>query len=183
LDTCNYYSESIGLPFVPQRVLLRRVFFLTLDKSKYVSVGFYPSSNYQPLVEFGGSHNKPIVITPESMERIASHLDNMCTSMCGNEHYAFRVGLFRLTATGSLKIARMYYDKHYLQFKLEDLQYLNKILFIILNQFKAYQDAQADVMTYVLSALGSATYVEPLPTANKSILYYQLYDELRETTL
>jgi hypothetical protein len=74
LDTCNYYSKSIGLAFDPQRVLLRRVFFLTRDKSKYVSVGFYPSSNYQPLVQFGGSHNKPIIITSETMETIASHL-------------------------------------------------------------------------------------------------------------
>ena len=35
------------------RVLLRRVYFLNEEQIHYVSVGFYPSDNYQVLVELG----------------------------------------------------------------------------------------------------------------------------------
>jgi hypothetical protein len=171
-DTCNYYSESVGLTFDPQWVLLRRVFFLNKEKSKYVSVGFYPALDYQPLVEFGGSQNKPIFITPYIAESLAQHLPRMCNSMCGNEHYAFRVGLFRLTTNGTLKVARTYFDKHYLHFKLADLLYLEQMFYIVHKQLKAYVKALPDVKTYVISAFGTVDYVEPAPVADRSILYY-----------
>jgi hypothetical protein len=182
-NTCNYYSESVGLMFDPKRVLLRRVFFLNSDKSKYVSVGFYPALDYQPLVEFGGSRNKPILITPDIVESMAEHLPRMCNSMCGNEHYAFRVGVFRLTTIGSLRTARMYFDRHCLHFKLEDLQYLERIFHIVNNQLKLYATATPDVKTYIISALGTTTYSDPVPNANNSILYYQLYEEIKEPLL
>ena len=38
------------LLFDPNKVLLRRVFFLDPEKSKYISVGFYTARNYQPMV-------------------------------------------------------------------------------------------------------------------------------------
>jgi len=41
----------------PNRALLRRVFFVAEDKSKYVSVGYYAARGYQPLAEFGGAKN------------------------------------------------------------------------------------------------------------------------------
>jgi hypothetical protein len=39
--------------FDPDWLLLRRIFFIDGDKTKYVSVGFYTARAYQPLVEFG----------------------------------------------------------------------------------------------------------------------------------
>ena len=36
------------------RVLLRRVYFLNEGRTSYISVGFYPTENYQVLAEFGG---------------------------------------------------------------------------------------------------------------------------------
>jgi hypothetical protein len=34
-------------------LLLHRLFFINEDRTKYVSVGFYPAPDYLPLVEFG----------------------------------------------------------------------------------------------------------------------------------
>ena len=44
----------------PVRVLLRRVYFLYEGRTRYVSVGVYPSDNYQVLVELGGPRIEPI---------------------------------------------------------------------------------------------------------------------------
>jgi len=50
-DICTYWPTN---PFFdPKRILLRRLFFINDDWTKYVSVGFYPARDYQPLVEFG----------------------------------------------------------------------------------------------------------------------------------
>jgi len=63
-DTCTYCATNPA--FDPQRVLLRRLFFLNANKMKYVSVGFYPASDYLPLVEFGvirSCGSKAIILT------------------------------------------------------------------------------------------------------------------------
>ena len=52
-DTAGSYAEVNSLLFDPNLVLLRRVFFLDADETRYISVGYYPARNYQPLVEIG----------------------------------------------------------------------------------------------------------------------------------
>ena len=41
-------------------ILLRRVYFLNDEWTRYVSVGFYPTDNYQVLGEVGGPRIAPI---------------------------------------------------------------------------------------------------------------------------
>ena len=53
LDTC---LDVVGTALDnPNTALLRRVFFIAEDKSKFVSLGSYPARGYQPLAEFGGA--------------------------------------------------------------------------------------------------------------------------------
>jgi hypothetical protein len=40
------FVQPISPLFVPSMVLLRRIFFIDADKTRYVSVGFYPARNY-----------------------------------------------------------------------------------------------------------------------------------------
>jgi hypothetical protein len=40
-------------------------------------------------------------------------------------------------------------------------------------------DALADVMNYAAAALTSTEFVEPATSANKNIMYQQLYEELK----
>jgi len=61
VDACTYLEGQ--LLFDPNKVLLRRVFFLDHEKTKYISVEFYPARNYQPLVEVGSPKSTPIVLT------------------------------------------------------------------------------------------------------------------------
>jgi hypothetical protein len=50
-DTCNFLIEAVRPKFDPKRVLLRRVFLINEKKTRYLSVGFYPTQNYSPMVE------------------------------------------------------------------------------------------------------------------------------------
>jgi len=45
-DICTYWTANPA--FDPKRVLLRLIFFINEDKTKYMSVGFYPARDYQP---------------------------------------------------------------------------------------------------------------------------------------
>ena len=50
LDPTNISTYWPNNPaFDPKRVLFRRLFFNNKDRTKYVSVGFYPACDYLPL--------------------------------------------------------------------------------------------------------------------------------------
>ena len=178
-NTCKYLFEAVSPEFDPNRVLLRRVFFVNEDKTRYVSVGFYPTQNYQPHVEFGGPSIKPLILEDQHVTTLAECLPKICASMCDDEQFACSDGIFRLTTTGSYKKARLYKDKHYITLTFQDLRYLNNMFHVVHNQLNSYIEALPDLMTYVLSALSSATYVEPASTASRLILYPQLFEELK----
>ena len=73
----------------------------------------------------------------------------------------------------------MYLGKRYVLFKLHELRYPSFIFFMLHIQLIRYIEAMHDVMNNVTSALYSTTYVEPPPTTNKAILYYQFFEELK----
>jgi hypothetical protein len=123
LDECLDYVEAVSPAFDPKRVLLRRVFF-NEDKSKYVSIGYYPARNYEPMVEFCSVRNNPIILTEPQMRYLAEVIPHMCHSLCINEKTTFKDGDLQLTTTESTKVARMYLGKRYISLKLQGLHYL-----------------------------------------------------------
>jgi hypothetical protein len=78
----NDYVEDVSPAFDPKRVLIRRVFFINEDKSKYVSIGYYPTRNYEPMVEFGSLRNNQIILTEPKVRFLAEIIPNMCESLC-----------------------------------------------------------------------------------------------------
>ena len=149
-DTYSFYVKAGSPAFDPKRVLLRRVFFINGDRTKYVSVGFYPASDYQMLEEFGAvKRNKPniLVLTDQHVKTMAEFLPRICESMCGNEQYGFKDGDFILNTTGSYRVARLYLDKEYISLKLVELQYLSKMFHVVPNQMDAFTLAMPDVLS------------------------------------
>ena len=70
-------------------------------------------------------------------------------------------------------------NKKSVSLKLQELRYLSYIFPIVQNQLARYLEAMGDVMTYVISALNSTTYVAPPLSANKNILYFQLFEYIK----
>ena len=103
--------------------------------------------------------------------------------MCRDEYYRVLNGDFKMNTAGSYKTAIVSLGenkkKKSIFFKLHELRYLPSIFFMIQNQLIRYTEAMAVVMNYVLLAISSNTYVEPPSDANKNILYYQLFEELK----
>jgi hypothetical protein len=178
LDPCTY-SEAISMAFDPNRALLRRVFFIGSNKTKYISVAFYPNKNYQPMVEIGAPDKTPLLLTERYVRLMAEHLPAQCDALCNNEYYIALDEDFKMNTAGGYRFARVSVGKQYIFFKLHELKYLSHIFYMVHNQLIRYTKALPDLMTYVSSALHSTTYVEPSPNADKAILYYQLFEEVK----
>ena len=77
-------------------VLLRRVFYLNVKMSRYVSIGLYPADNYQVLAEFGGLRIAPIILTEQHVKTLVDHLRALCEAIHCGEYYTCKDGPFRL---------------------------------------------------------------------------------------
>jgi len=140
-DTCNFYVEAISPAFDPKRVLHRRLFYIDEDRTKYVSVGFYPTRNYQPFVEFGAvkwNGSNFIILNEQHADSMAECLPRMCESMCINEQAGCKIGNFRLNKTGNYRVARLYLNTQYIRLTLANLQYLSRMFHVILKQLCEY---------------------------------------------
>jgi len=82
-DNCPYWPASPA--FDLQGILLRRLFFINSNRTKYISVCFYPARDYQPLVDFGairrGGSNS-ILLKDELIDTLADCLPKMLVSVC-----------------------------------------------------------------------------------------------------
>jgi len=141
--------------------MLRRVFFIAEDKSKYVSVGYYSARGYQPLADFGGTKKLPL-LNAQQLQTMADNIAALCNALSTNEHFA-KDGDFKINTTGSYMVDRVYLGKQYLSFTYE-LHNLAYIMYMIQNQMTFYIAAVTDVMTYIDTAHSSDTYMEPPPT-------------------
>ena len=82
-DICTYWASNAA--FDPHSVLLRRHFFINGDKMKYVSDGFYPARESQPVVEFGAigrGGSKSFILTDKQAYTLAECLPKLHESLC-----------------------------------------------------------------------------------------------------
>ncbi len=161
------------------RVLLLRGFFLSEEKTGYVSSGFYPADNYLVLAEFGGPRIAPITLTEQHVKPLMEHLPALCEAMYRCENYTCKDGLFLLQSTRTHATARMYRDKNCVSFRLVDLRYMMNMLHFVQFQQTQYILAQNDVMSFAILTLGTIEFVETLHTAAGLLPYDQLFDELK----
>ena len=179
----DMYLDCVNPMFDPSRVLLRRVFFLDPEKTKYVSVGFYPSRNYQPLVEIGSPKSIPLILTDLHVKTLAEHLPAQCEALCRDEHYKVVDGDLKISSSATYKSAVISLSnkktKKSINLRLSEIRHLSFIFFMIQNQLIKYTEAMSDVINCVLTTVGSTSYVEPPADANKNILYYQLFEEIK----
>ena len=96
------YTDCINV-FDPNRVLHRRFFFIDPEKTKYISVGFYPSRNYEPLVEIGSSKSNPLILTDLHVKTLAEHLPAQCDALCRGEYYRVPDGDLKMNTSATYK--------------------------------------------------------------------------------
>ena len=94
VDACTYLEGQ--LLFDPNKFLLRRVFILDPEKTKCISVGFYPARNYQPLVEIGSPKSTPIVLTDQHVKTLPEHLPAQADALWRWEFYNVLDGEFAM---------------------------------------------------------------------------------------
>jgi hypothetical protein len=65
----------------------------------------------------------------EHVRSMAEHLPRICDALYRDEYYICisQDGRFRMNTAGSYRVARMYIDKKWMAFKLEELRYLSYI--------------------------------------------------------
>jgi len=180
-----YEESNVGLPdpmsvpAPPEQSHGTARLFIAEDKSKFMSVGYYPARGYQPLAEIGDAKKLPLILDAQQLQTMAENIAALCNALSTNEHFSKKNGDFKMNTTDSYRIARVYLGKQYFSFTYEELLNLAYITYMIQNQMTFYTAAMTDVIAYINTAHDSVTFVEPPSTANNSINYYQLFEEIK----
>ena len=130
---CTYWPNNPS--FDPKRVLIRRLFFINEDRTKNVSLVFYPARDYLPLVEFGVVRRdggpKTLILCYEKVDVLAEFLPKLRDMCIGEKTVGVRrceSGAFRLYLTRSRRTARLYADSQFISLTLQDIEYLSRML-------------------------------------------------------
>ena len=173
-NICIYWPANPA--FDTKWVLLRRMFFKNEDKTKYVSVGFYPARDYQPLVEFGAIRrggSKSLILADKQVAALADCLPAIRDSMCvGGDRVVIKCegGNFRLQTPKRHGSARLFVGTEYLSLTQPDMNYLLRVFPILQQQLRDYIIALPDVLSYVTSSLASTSLVEPQANASTTFV-------------
>jgi hypothetical protein len=170
--------------FDPKRELLLRLFYINEDRTKYVSVGFYPPRVCLSLVEFWvvwrGGVPKTLILNDEQVDAMAEGIPMLRDAMSSGEpSVACRrceSGAFRLDVTCSRSTALVYVDLQYFSLTIQHIDYLSRMFSVVQQQFRDYIVALQDVLPYVTATLTSVTYVDPAPDASKYINFPHMYE-------
>ena len=90
------------------------MFFVNEDKTNYVSVGYYPARDYQPLMEFGAIRrggSKCLILADEQVAALEDCLPSIRDSMCvGGDRVVIKCesGNFRLHTPKRHGCARLF---------------------------------------------------------------------------
>ena len=174
-NICTYWSNNPA--FDSKIVLLRRLFFINEERTKYVSVGFYVARDYLPLFEFGdlwrAGGPKTLILSHEQMDALAETLPTLWEDICTGEAGGRRCesGAFRLDVTRSRRAARLYVDSQFISLTSRDIEYLSRVFSIVQQQLRDYIVALQDVLPHITATVTSVTYVEPTPEASKNIIF------------
>jgi len=138
-------------------------------KIKYVSVGFYPARDYQPLVEIGAIRregSKSLTFTDEQFATLADCLPAIRESICvGGERVIIKCesDSFRQHTPRRYGSARLFVGTEYISLTQPDTDYLVRVFHIIQQQLRDYIIALPDVLSYITSSLTSTSYIEQTP--------------------
>jgi hypothetical protein len=84
---------------------------------------------------------------------MAEHLQAMCAEMCNDKQYRFVNGDNRLYTIGVYRIAMLRLGDKYIIFRLQDLQTLLRILYMVHVQQIRYLDVLPEIINYEAVAL------------------------------
>jgi hypothetical protein len=113
---------------------------------------------------------------------MCAHSQNIypdCARLCREEHYTCVDGEFKLATAGGYRIAKLDLGKQSLFLHYNELRYMLHMFHVVHTQQILYIRASADVMTYAATALSTTEYIEPATSANKAIIYPQLFEKLK----
>jgi hypothetical protein len=119
-----------------------------------------------------------VVLASYYLSTLSQCLQKLCENMCANEPYVCKELLFRLQTGRKDHAARLTYDKHSINFKFRELNYLLAAIIVIENQLARYSIAQNGIMTCVTTLLGPQVHIQFRPDAATYILLDVLFDEL-----
>jgi hypothetical protein len=138
--------------------VLRLLYFLNSERSKYACLVYYPQIGYRAFFELCEARRPPVVLPPSLFPTMARHIPKLCEHLVRGEQYKCNELSFRVQ-TAANNSTMVVFDRA--SIKLHELEYLMRNLTTLANQLARYKLAEADVLTYAQSIVVATNFVPP----------------------
>jgi hypothetical protein len=128
------------------------------------------------MVELGAAKSAPVRLTEQQFASLTEHLPGKFQALCADEYYRSAVHDNLSVVTGGSYRSVWFQlglgkNRKEVVLKLQELLYLNNILYLVLNQLGSYSGAIADVTNYSTAALAFSEFIEPQSHYSKQYQY------------
>ena len=133
------------------------------------------------MVEFLETRFLPLILPTDCVNNVVERLPGLVEAMCRNELFVWSSEDkdFKIHTIKAYTTAKFSDGKHWISLKLPELRCLQYILHKITKQLNIYTEALLDIRAYVNAAMASCDYIVLPITTSKSIIYRQLFEELK----
>lgn len=148
--TLRRRQKQITSKISPPNVLFRKTYFLNKPKTKYITLGIYPSLDYTFAVEIGHIRGKCIVLSPYHLSSILAHLSKMCENVCP-VFLPFKCveEKVKLQTVNKLIGCKIQLDNNQVTLKLNEIRYLVDHNTLLVNIISKYKLLQTDIKKHV----------------------------------
>jgi hypothetical protein len=161
---------------LPETVLHRRIYFLNTDRTRFISIGYYPDRNYEPHVEIGGV-KCGVILTPYYFTTLVNHQPKLTENLCNKQQFKCDEETFCLRLLDNKRVT-IQCDGLRICLTINDISFLlcnsTKLLYYVAR----YVFATSYVKTYAAKCSGSSEFVPPRDEVSQYILYDVICDEL-----
>jgi hypothetical protein len=164
----------------PEAGVLRRIYFLNKDRSRFISIGYYPDRNYKPYVEIGGVKCGVILSAyyftslVNHLPKLAEHLSKDQAFRCDEETFHLRLLDGKRCVTIQCDGLRISIGENYVNFLLSNST-------VLLYQLGRYVFATSDVQSYAAKCTNNSSFVHPRDSVSQYVLYDAICDELNSS--
>jgi hypothetical protein len=147
----------------------RRIYFLNKDRSRFISIGYYPDRKYEPYVEIGGV-KCGVTLSAYYFTSLVNHLPKLAEKLSKNQAYRCDEKTFHFVYWTENVVSRFNVMVcSYLSEKMTLISYYLIRLYFFINL-----DAMYLPQSYAAKCTNSSSFVHP----GDSVSQYVLYDEI-----
>jgi hypothetical protein len=172
-------KRVVAVAAPPEAVVHIRIYFPNKDRSRFISIGYYPDRKYEPYDEIGGV-KCGVILSAYYLTSLVNHLPKLAEHLSKNQAHRCDEETFHLRLLDGKRSVTFQCDGLRISIG-ENVNFLLSNSTVLLYQLGRYVFTTSDVQCYAAKCTNSSSFVHPGDSVSQFVLYDLICDELNSS--